>query len=96
MFYSEEGKLHHKLQWSVELRIFFSHSLEYEAELPPFPEGCKVKPEGMITVSITQAPTQIKGSYVRTVPMTGECQCHELGRWEREGTGVKTRNGGQY
>ncbi|XP_044903952.1 IQ domain-containing protein K isoform X3 [Felis catus] len=24
---------------------------EYEAELPPFPEGCKVKPEGMITVS---------------------------------------------
>uniref|UniRef100_A0A8C8XU15 IQ motif containing K n=1 Tax=Panthera leo TaxID=9689 RepID=A0A8C8XU15_PANLE len=25
---------------------------EYEAELPPFPEGCKVKPEGMITVML--------------------------------------------
>ncbi|TKC48689.1 hypothetical protein EI555_006866 [Monodon monoceros] len=30
---------------------------EYEAELPPFPEGYKVKQEAVVTVSITRAPT---------------------------------------
>lgn len=37
--------------------FFFPFPLEYDAELPPFPEGYKVKQEAMITVSITQAPT---------------------------------------
>ena len=55
MFYSKERELHHKLQWSVELRSFSPPlPAEYEAELPPFPEGYKVKQEATVTVSITQ------------------------------------------
>lgn len=58
MFYLEERKLHHKLQLRMELRVPPPLLLEYEAELPPFPEGYKIKPEAVITVSI--APPQLK------------------------------------
>lgn len=45
-------------QTACRIEDFFpSLPLEYEAELPPFPEGYKVKQEAMITVSITQAST---------------------------------------
>ena len=39
--------------------LFFFPPLptEYEAELPPFPEGYKVKQDAVVTVSITRAPT---------------------------------------
>lgn len=42
----------------MELKIFSPSLLEYEAELPPFPEEYKIKPETVITVSI--APPQPK------------------------------------
>ena len=43
----------------MELRVFcFFPPLpaEYEAELPPFPEGYKVKQDTVVTVSITPGP----------------------------------------
>ena len=48
------------MKYGIEgLFFFFFPPLpaEYEAELPPFPEGYKVKQDAVVTVSITWAPT---------------------------------------
>jgi hypothetical protein len=58
MFYSEKRNFHHKLQMKCGTEGFFL-PLEYEAEMPPFPEGLKVKQEAVLTVSTTWASAQI-------------------------------------
>lgn len=44
----------------MELKIFHSLLLEYEAELPPFPEEYKIRPETVSTVSIVPPPPKLK------------------------------------
>lgn len=47
--------------------------LEYEAELPPFPEGYKIKQEAMMTVSTAPPEPSMKSSQMRTVLIAGGC-----------------------